>query len=296
MRTLFLLSLFLLLSSLSAQAWEARIARDVRIGDTTQLHQLILLDYSKLRGTVIYANADSVRIQLDGLPESVAVPTAQMRHIGVIAAAAAPPVELPERSGMVPFTDLTLLRTALPYQRRMRLKTVMLVYNTLEWNLNRHFQLSAGIAAPVGIIVSQRFRTSLTRWLHVGLSNEIATVPFVLLFDEGLPLVGDLTSMLTIGDDQQFFHVGAGMFYVSQSESVANYRVGMGTRLGEKTHLYGELLAVKGVDGSLAILPSFSVAVASGRHRWSFGMLTVVVDDSGIVPVPLPYLSYSLYY
>ncbi len=202
----------------------------------------------------------------------------------------------PSPADPVPLTDLTLVRTALPYQRDAQLKTVMLFYNTFQWNLNRHLQLSTGLGGPLGFIFGQRYRTSLNEWVHVGVSNELIVVPWILFLDDQLPYAGDLTTMLTIGDDQQFFHLGAGIFYANGSESIPNYRVGAGTRLGGETHLYGELVTTTDRFGTVTVLPSLNVSLARRRHRWSFGVFSAYVPDGfGGLP-PLPYLSYSLHY
>ncbi len=203
----------------------------------------------------------------------------------------------PSPSDPVPLTDLTMIRTALPFQRGSQLKTVMLVYNTFQWNLNGHLQLSTGLGGPLGVILGQRYRTSLNEWVHVGLSNEVLVIPWLAFIDDQLPFAGDLTTMLTIGDEYQFFHLGAGLYYTDAGGSVPNYRVGAGARLGGETHLYGELVTTTDPVGTITVLPSLNVSLARRRHRWSFGIFTVyVADQFGEGIPPLPYLSYSCYY
>ncbi|MBB4078496.1 hypothetical protein GGR28_001109 [Lewinella aquimaris] len=198
----------------------------------------------------------------------------------------------------VALSDLTYVRTALPYQGKQRLKAVMLLYNTYEWNLDRHFQLGVGVGGPLGILLNQRFRTSLNDWLHIGLSNELILAPQYGSEGDRFPRVGDVTTLLTVGSDQQFFSLGAGLFYASGSDnsSVTNYRIGAGTLVGERTHIYGELLAYLNRWGELGVAPSLNVAIANRRHRWSWGVMTVVIDGESYFGRPIPYISYSLYY
>ena len=288
--------LFLLLGALPAQSYTQRINRKVVIGDTTQVHQLILRDYTRLRGTVTEVRRDSIVIQVASVPEPVSVPTFQMRHIGVLSAAAAARTV---GTGDVPaLDDLTLVRTALPFTRRKRLKTVMLVYNTLEWNLNRHVQLGVGAGLPFGLLFNQRYRTSLTPYLHVGLSNEILLVPFLVFEEDGFPAIGDATTLLTVGSGAQFLTLGYGIFYnlTEDEKPVPNFRVGAGVRLSRSVHLYGEMVGVLERDDRITLLPSVNVASTVRRHRWSFGLASSFVERAFNESLPVPYVSYSLYY
>ena len=295
MRLTLICSLFLFLGALRAQSYTQRINRQVVIGDTTQVHQLILRDYTRLRGTVTEVRRDSIVMQVYSVPEPVSVPTYQMRHIGLLPGRA---TIQPTGTGDLPsLDDLTLVRTALPFSRRKRLKTVMLVYNSLEWNLNRHVQLGVGVALPFGVLVNQRYRTSLTPYLHVGVSNETLLVPF-LLFEGGFPAVGDLTTLLTVGSGAQFLNLGYGMFYnlTENEKPIPNFRVGAGTRVSRRVHLYGEMLGLLETDNRVTLLPSVNVALTVRRHRWSFGLATSFVEREFNGGTPVPYVSYSLYY
>ena len=296
MRLTLICSLFLFLGALRAQSYTERINRRVVIGDTTQVHQLILRDYTRLRGTVTEVRRDSILMQVYSIPEPVSVPTFQMRHIGLLPASSNP--QSAPTSDLPNLDDLTLVRTALPFSRRKRLKSVMLVYNSLEWNLNRHVQLGVGVALPFGVLLNQRYRTSLTPYLHVGVSNEILLVPFLVFDDEGFPAVGDLTALLTVGSGAQFLNLGYGIFYnLSQDEAaIPNFRIGAGTRVSRRVHLYGELVGVVEPDARFTLLPSVNVALTKRRHRWSFGLATSFVEREFTGGTPVPYVSYSLYY
>lgn len=191
--------------------------------------------------------------------------------------------------------DLTLLRTALPYEGRRRLKTVMLLYNVVDFNLNRHLQLSVGNAAVLGVAFSQRYRTSVRPWLHLGLSNETLAVP-IFDYETVVGVAGDLTSLLTIGSQEQFVSFGAGMFYAIGGGIVSNYRVGAATRISPSVHVYGEALAYGGAEDQLTLAPTVNVSLTRRRHRWHFGILSIVLDHDNYLPPPLPYLGYALYY
>ena len=296
MRLTLICSLFLMAGAVQAQSYTQRINHRVAIGDTSQVHQLILRDYTRLRGTVLEVRRDSIVMQVASVPEAVRVPTFQMRHIGIL-----PRSERLQAvaDGDVPaMDDLTLVRTALPFPRRKRLKTVMLVYNSLEWQLDRHVQLGVGAALPFGLLLNQRYRTSLTPYLHVGVSNETLLVPFLIFGEDGFPAVGDLTTMLTVGSGAQFLHLGYGIFYnlTDGTEPVPNFRVGAGTRISRRVHLYGELVGVLEPDDRFTLLPSLNLARTVRRHRWSFGLATSFVEREFNSGVPVPYVSYSLYY
>ena len=289
-----LLCLLCCLSSLlAAQPRSSRVADKLVFGDSSQLHLLILDNYSELLGTAYAFDDDSLRFQLYGAATPTNFPAGAVRYLGVYV----PPRRvgrLRRDAPPVPLTDLTLIRTALPYQGERRFKTVMLLYNSIEWDIDRHFQLGGGLAGPLGVLFTQRYRTSLRDWLHLGVSNELIYAALVENAAGNAPLVGDATTLVTIGSDRQFFNFGAGTFYASDSPVIPNYRLGFGTALGRPTHFYVEALAY--VDGRIVgVLPSFNVSLARRRHRWTFGLTTELRDGQQFGPAPIPYLSYSLY-
>ena len=292
----FLPLLLLLCASLSGQAWQLRIDPRVRLGDSTQLHLLSLYDYSQLLGVVYAVDADNVEIRLRSMTERVFIPTARMRYLGLFVA----PRLITDLRGVperVPLSDLTLVRTALPYRGQQWIKSVMLLYNCFGANLGEHVQLGIGIAGPLGLLLSQRYRTSLTDWLHVGLSHEIVTFPLVSDASNKLPLAGDATTLVTVGSSRQFFTFGAGLFYSSGDgdSPFANYRLGLGTQLGVPTHLYVEAVVFSDKSENFGVVPSLNLSIARRRHRWTFGLATALTDGDLFAPAPIPYLSYTLY-
>jgi hypothetical protein len=296
MRPFVFLYCLLCLSTLSAQALSSRMQAQVRIGDTTQLHQVILLDYSRLLGTVTAIAEDSVTVRVATIAEPVRLPSAQIRYIGLSGPASRRP--RPERE-RVPIGDLTLLRTALPYPSHREFRTVMLLYNTVNWSLNEHFQIGVGLAGPLGILASQRYRTSVRPWLHLGLSNEIVAAPLIAFGDDRLPLAGDLTTLITVGTADHFFSTGAGIFYLSDNPAspITNFRLGMGTRLGRPTHLYAEVIAyVDDRIDEIGVLPSLNLSLTRRSHRWTFGLMSYFLDDPFTSPAPIPYVSYALFF
>ncbi|WP_116107822.1 hypothetical protein [Lewinella sp. IMCC34191] len=291
--------LFLVISActLPAQNYEDRINPLVGIGDTSQTHQVILRDYTRLRGTVMSITPDSLYLLMATVPEPVAIPTDELRHLGLYV----PEQSLPFRDtrssvAIRDLDDLTYLRTALPYSSDRRFKSVMLIYNSIDWSLNDHFQIGTGLAGPLGILFSQRYRTSLNDYLHIGVSNEFLIVPIAAAAGEEFPVVGDLTSMLTVGSASQFFHAGVGMFYGGGGGSIMNFRVGTGVRVSRRLHLYGEMLGYFDKFDGLGILPSLNVSVAKRRHRWSYGVMGVFLDAESVFAAPIPYISYTVYH
>jgi hypothetical protein len=296
MRIAFFLFFLFSLPHLYGQVWKSRVQPQVNIGDTTQTHQVILLDYSRLLGIVMEIRSDSLTLRVATLPEPLRLPTRQMRYVGL---STAPSRRGRSAPGRAPLGDLTLVRTALPYPSEREFRTVMLLYNSVNWTLNEHFQLGVGLAGPLGILLNQRYRTSVRPWLHLGVSNEIVVAPLIAFGDDRLPFAGDLTGLLTVGTSEQFFTAGAGMFYLSDNPSspIPNFRAGLGTRLGRPTHLYGELVAY--VDeriGEVGLLPSLNLSLARRSHRWSFGIMSYFIDDDFTTPAPIPYVSYALYF
>ena len=296
MRPILLVLSLLCSLALAAQGWRQRVDPSVRLGDTSQLHMVTLANRSQLLGVVYRVTADTIALQLRGAASHSYLPTRELRFLGLFVVprfvadprnAAAPPA----------LNDLTLIRTALPYPSRRQFKTVMLAYNSLDFSLDEHWQLGVGLAGPLGLLFSQRYRTSMSSWLHVGLSNEFIYAPVVSYSEDPVPLLGDATTMLTLGSQRQFFTLGAGLFYLTDdvpSPAVANYRVGIGSQVGRGSHLYLEAL-VYSESFRFTLLPTANFSLARRRHRWSFGVATALMDGNSFGPAPLPYISYTHY-
>ena len=287
---------FLFVADLSAQSYEDRVNPEVVPGDTSQRHQVILRDYTRLRGLVTEIREDSFFLVVATVPDTLALPTAALRHLGLYRPERWEESGPRRRSGEISdLNDLTYLRTALPFAARKHIKSVMLVYNAIDWTLNDHWQLGTGLAGPLGVLFTQRYRTSLTPYLHVGLSNETLFVPLGDVTNGGFPAVGDLTTLLTLGNPSQFMTTGFGLFYSGgeQSGSVYNYRVGAGLRVSRRVHLYGEMLGFYDSNNTFTLLPSLNIAVAKNRNRWSYGLMSVLVDPDSFIPFPIPYISYT---
>ncbi|THH40060.1 KOW domain-containing RNA-binding protein [Neolewinella litorea] len=290
MREILAFVFFFCFACLSAQSGVGPLSADVRPGDSTQQHQVVLLDYSTFLGTVVAVDDDSLRMRVVNIAEPLTFPVSQLRKVRVVREGGAAPA--PE----IGFDDFTFVRSALPFGGRRRFKTVSLAYNVLDFNLNRHLQLTVGNAALLGLTFGQRFRTSAKDWLHLGLSNEMLLVPIVTFSGGGIGVGGDLTGLVTIGNEDQMFNLGVGMLYAFGGGAVPAYRVGVGTRLSPTVHVYGEMLAVGDAGDQLILLPTLNVALTRRRHRWSFGLATTVVDSENFLYLPLPYLSYAVYY
>lgn len=286
-------------SILAAQSYRSRIHHRVRIGDTTQLHQLILLDYSKLLGVAQDIDDDNIYFQLRSSAEVSTIPLEELRFLGIFTG------ESYSGLGSIPtvgLADLTYERTALPFQTGAQLRVINLIYSVAEWNLNEHIQLGAGLAGPLGLIATQKLRFSLSPSVHVGLSNQLLNT---FLFDSRA-LLGDSHVMLTLGSEQRFFNIGTGILFNTDAFSDTSswgHRMAVGGMVGKKWHLYSEVLMILDDDddrffGSrdLTLIPSFNASLSVRRHRWQFGLATVVLDEDSFFPPPIPYIGYSYYW
>lgn len=309
MRILLLACLFCLAHGLVGQSYQSRIHHKVRLADPDQLHQLILLDYTKLLGTAIDVTADSIYFQLRAAAELSVVPINQLRYLGIFTEG-----ETGGRNGRpsatpIGLSDMTLERTALPYQTKARLKVVQLLYAVTEWNLNKNLQLGVGLLGPIAFITTQKLRFTLAPDVHVGVSNQLALPPFSQGFNDGKPLlIGDVHALLTIGNEDRFLNLGTGYFYNTDVfvSGARNHRIGIGGKISNKWHLYSEaLLLLNSDDGGggrfrpfreLVLIPSANAALSVRNHRWQFGLATFFVDQSDIFPPPIPYVGYTYYW
>lgn len=303
MRTL--LFLFILFASLgaSAQPYQSRIHYKVNLGDTTQLHQLILLDYTKLLGTVMDVQSDSIRMRVRSVRDEVMIPTNSLRFIGVFNSTVAK-----EYTSMSPaaFADLTYERTALPAPSKTQLRVINLIYAVVERNINDNVQLGIGLAGPLGILTTQKLRFQVTPKINVGLSNQFLIPPFSQGFNSnGLLALGDLSGIVTFGDERRFLNLGTGLLYNTDEfgGEAWSYRMAIGGQLSPRWHVYAEALLALERDTDdfftsreLTLLPSVNASLAGRRHRWQFGIFTLFFDEDDFFPPPLPYVGYSLYW
>lgn len=277
-----------------------RINRRVNFGDTAQIHQVILVDYTKLLGTAEGIEGDSLRFRLRNAGTASSIPTYEVRYLGVFTGR-------PENTGQysgdgIPaFTDLTYERTALPFGSKRQLRTIMLLYGVVEFNLDDYFQVGAGVIGPLGILTTQRARYSLTPMIHVGLSNQLAYFPLFQRFpEEGGVVMADLSAMLTVGTSDRFLNVGFGRFFNNDNfgdEAIWLHRAAIGGKIGRKWHLYMEaVVSLNGNFDELELYPTINGAYGSRRHRWQFGVFSVFFDDTSFGPIPLPYVGYALYF
>lgn len=286
-------------TTLGAQSYRSRIHHKVRIGDTSQLHQLILLDYSKLLGVAQDIDDDNIYFQLRSSAEVSVIPLEELRFLGIFVSESFSGLG---RISTVGLSDLTYERTALPFQTGAQLRVINLLYNVVEWNLNENIQLGAGLAGPLGLIATQKLRFNLGPNVHLGLSNQLLNV---FLFDSNA-LLGDSHVMLTFGTEKRFFNLGTGILFNTDAfddTSSWGHRMAVGGKVGKKWHLYSEVLMVLSEsDGrfsnfrDLTLLPSFNGSLAVRRHRWQFGLMTVFLDEDSFFPPPIPYVGYAYYW
>lgn len=304
MRTCFVVVFLCFFGIVSAQTFESRIHYEVVLGDTSQLHQLILLDYTKMLGVAQKVARDSIYFRLRSAPEASAIPLNELRYLGVFTASDSPEGREKYFQAVPSFTDLTYERTALPLRGKGQLRVINLIYGVMEWNLNDHIQLGAGIAGPLGVLFTQKLRTSITPQFHVGVTGQQLWTPLINTFDNSQILLGDIAGIITLGDEKRFMNLGAGILFNTdafEDESpITAYRFGIGGQVGKKWHVYSELLMTipneNNQFGGLSLFPSLNASYGSRRHRWQFGVFTVFLDEDSFFPPPLPYVGYAYYW
>lgn len=299
MRYLALVLFICLASTLSAQNYKSRIHYRVNIGDTSQIHQLILLDYSKLLGTAEEINNDTIYFKVRAAVETSAIPVKQMRYLGEY---------LPKVKGrrtfnsvsVIPaFSDMTYERTALPFTSKGQLRIVQLLYIVSEFNLNDHVQIGVGLAGPLGILTTQKLRTSITPKVHLALSNQLLYLPVLSGFENTTVIIGDVSAIATLGDENAFLNIGYGRFYNTDTNGDSAWlpRAGGGGRISPKWHLYGEaIISLNRESSLLELYPSVNASYGSRRHRFQFGFATIFRDQDNFFPPPIPYVGYVRYY
>lgn len=288
--------------NLAAQSYQSRIHYKVKLGDTRQLHQLILLDYTKLLGVALEIKDENIYFQVRSSSETSIIPLNQLRFLGIFTGTSA---KSPLRAYQptIRLADLTYERTALPYQTKSQLRIINLIYAVPEWNLNKHLQLGIGLAGPLGVITTAKLRYTIFPDVHVALSNQTLLPPFSQGFNDGPLVLGDAHAMVTIGSDKRFFNFGSGILYNTDrfEGSAWGHRVALGGQLSQKWHVYAESLLVLGRNSSgtprdVSVLPSLNAALGARNHRWQFGLITVYSGFNDFGPLPIPYVGYSYYW
>lgn len=290
---LFLVLLTFSLIEINAQENSFRINPDVTLGDTSQAHLLILLDYSKLVGNAEDIDGSELLFKLHGADEISRFSLTEVRYLGIYGEK-----ERERESFSVAgpaFTDLSYLRTALPSEGKGRLRILNVLYGVAEFNLNEYIQLGAGLLLPVGPLLTQRARFSVGKYLHFGVANQLSIIvidPF-----EGPFIVGDARAIVTYGTNERLLNFGYGRFYNTSAFTVdrtTTISLGGGGKIGRNWHAYGEMSIFRDDFGTTTVIPTFSASNGKSRHRWRFGIATVVVEDGFIIP--LPFIGYDYHW
>ncbi|WP_273444006.1 hypothetical protein [Neolewinella agarilytica] len=298
MRHIVLFALLAFSVGLSAQSFKSRIHYKVNMGDSSQLHQLILLDYTKLLGTAMEVEKDSIYFLVRGTNEPTAIPLRELRFLGVFNSVESRPYR--DTRGVPGFSDLTYERTALPHHSKGQIRVINLLYSVAEWNLNKNLRLGVGLAGPLGIMTTQKYRFSITPDLHLGVSSQILFLPLIERFPNNGPVVlGDVSAMLTVGNDRRFANFGTGILFNNDDPGspIWGHRFGIGGRISPRWHVYSEMLMTLNDEFSeLSLFPSINASLGAKKHRWHFGIFTVFFDEDNFFPPPLPYVGYSYYW
>ncbi|PHI20034.1 hypothetical protein CEQ90_09865 [Lewinellaceae bacterium SD302] len=277
-----------------------RIGPGVLIGEENQLHELILVDYSKLLGTCLDIDEKTVYFRLREASEVTVIPKNEVRFLGLYDVPTSQSIttrngrikpRIPE-SGRPAFTDATYHRTALPTLGKGQYRNLNAIYNVAEFKLSDNFQLGAGVLVPFGFLTTQRLRFGLGEDLHFGLSNQALMVTIEL---GPLFLVGDLNANFTLGNENRFLNFGGGFFYnTDDTERLAHFNVSLGGRISEQWHIYGEMSVID--DGfDVIVMPAFSAAHTIRRHRWRYGFFNVLTPFDGPL-IPLPFIGYEFHW
>lgn len=273
-----------------------RIGPGVTLGDESQVHQLILKDFTRLLGTAMGIDGDELLFQLRYAENTNRFPLEEVRFIGLAdqASGTSRPINNSNYIDPPALSDLTYLRTALPTQGKGRVRVIDIAYSIAEFNINENIQLGAGILTPVGPLFTQRLRAGLGKYVNIGIANQSS----IILVDpfEGAFLIGELTGNLTIGDEDRLLNLGAGLGYdTSFDETSFTVRIGAGGRISPAWHLYGELAIFEGSRGGISsTFPSISCSYAIRRHRWRFGIFAGFSDN--FLSPPLPLVGYDYHW
>lgn len=293
LRLFLVLTSFLVYVPLHAQGF--RMSEDVELGSLKQTHQLILVDYSKFVGRAWEIDGNELVFQINNAEATSRFPLSEIRYLGVY---------IPKGTGTKKnkvlfdpegpkFSDLSYLRTALPTEGKGRIRVLNITYAIAEFNVNNNIQLGVGLLTPVGPLFTQRLRVPITEYLNVGFSLQ-STLILIDIFS-GPYLAGDGRINLTYGTSERFINFSQGKAYstLDNDPLVNTTSIGAGGRLGRGWHAYGEIGIFRG-RFETSILPALSASNSSNRHRWRFGVFTVLIPD-GII-LPLPFVGYDYHW
>lgn len=274
--------------TINAQDNSFRMDPNVTLGDTSQRHLLILLDYSKLIGFAEDIDGGELVFQLYNADNVSRFSLTEVRYLGIYGETEK------ERNAIgsagPALTDFTYTRTALKPEGRGRYRNLNLLYNIAEFNLNDNVQFGTGVLVPFGFLFTQRVRFSAGEFVNFGLSNQAS----LILIDqfEGAFVVGDLKAIATYGTNERLLNFGIGILYATTStETVNTISLGGGGKIGRNWHLYGEMGIFNDEFGDTVVIPTFSASYAAASHRWRFGIATILVEESFVIP--LPFLGYD---
>ncbi len=283
---------------IAAQSGEFRIGPGLVYGDTTELHQLVLNNYSRFVGTATGLRDNELYFKIRGANDTTTFLITEVRYVGLLgsstrtglpAAASYQNITYDDRYDMT-FTDPTYLRTAFLNSGKGQLRIVNAIYSVAEINANKNIQLGGGILLPLGFLFTQRLSFQVAGPVHIGVSNQMF-LP-ILTFG-GLSLYGDASVNLSIGSEARFLSIGRGLLYDTQfGGSAESYTLSLGGALSPSIQMYSEIMLVESAFRSTNLLPSLSIAITNRRHRWRAGIFRII--EPGIELFALPLAGYDL--
>lgn len=286
--------------SAAAQSDGFRIGPGLVYGDTTELHQLVLANYSRFVGTATGLRDNELYFRIRGADDTTTFLTSNIRYVGLLAGSARAAVLSPAGASFddtvydgrydMTFTDPTYLRTAFLNRGKGQLRIVNAIYSVVEINATKNIQFGGGMLLPLGFLFTQRLGFRVAGPVHIGMSNQMF-LP-ILTFGSTAPY-GDVSVNLSVGSEARFLSVGRGLLYDTDfDETAESYTLSIGGALSPTVQAYSEIMLVETAFGNTNLLPSLSVAFTNRRHRWRVGLFRII--ERGLDLFALPLAGYEL--
>lgn len=320
MKTTILAILFIttsFITALSAQRIEGRL----NMSDTTQVHQLTLIDGSLITGRLITMHVETWDFKCNNKVESIAtnrISTLKVLDKGKTQGSNNVVIE-PANLTNSGNSEVIASPTAIPLKYgEAYYETVWGYYNYVECGIGKGVSIGAGGAFPL-LSTRLRWGMPIKKNVYIGLCASNYTSPLIYFPSNGsiglaIGTLGIVSANLTLGRSNRFLNIGAGTSYIFSvgynggflSESARPVlSVGGAFPIGKRFAFLSDNIILPYLSGTnRLILPSVAIRYFKKNIRLDFGLWGMAAiepnrsssnNSSSTITRPLlPYLSFGV--
>lgn len=259
---------------LGQNVWPFR--KNVRIGDTTQVHVLETLRGDRFIGLAVGYTTDTLLFAIGDVADTLAIAPDSVRRLRLL-----PLDRLREAAtGFQQAEDYFYLPSGFPPRSKFLYRNTMVLLNEVEVQISKHFRTSIGLFVPAFLAHRLTAQGAISdRWrVFAGFNTA------VLFFEEEPG--SHLFTGISYGTPKRFGSMGFGYFIDWQSGGTitSSVQLAFSAPINKRWRFYTESYLIW-ENPPLRFVPTGLFSYSSLRHRIDFGVAIFPID--GVIPIPL---------